>query len=284
MHDFRNKVAVITGAASGIGLGLARTFASEGMTVALLDLRSETLADAARQVQEFGGNVLAIQADVSDCDELERIAQSIEHAFGNIHIVCNNAGVVVHDKTVLETTYQDWDWIVDTNLHGEINVVKTFLPRMLAHGENGHLINTASIGGFQVRLGKKTGSYAVTKYGIVALTEALAHDLAETAIGVSVLAPAAVNTNLYNSSAVLEPNALGEPAGDRMPEHFRNAMPPDMVGRRVLAAIRNGDVYIFTHLATREWLLERHATIVAAYDATEAWAREDGALEMSSRP
>jgi NAD(P)-dependent dehydrogenase (short-subunit alcohol dehydrogenase family) len=285
MNDFRNKTAVITGAASGIGLGMARTFAAEGMSVAMLDFRGDTLEDAAREVREGGGTVVAITVDVSDRAAVRAAAAQIVAAFGNVHVLCNNAGVVIAGKRVLDVTDDEWDWIIDTNLHGEINVLKAFVPGMLAHGEPAHVVNTASIGGFQVREGNLTGAYAVTKYALVALTEALAHDLAGTNVGVSVLAPNAVKSDIRNSSARLDPANVTKtkPATDLTPERTAGGMPPDLVGRRVLEAIRNGDLYIFTHLVSRAWLLERHAAIIAGYDATEKWTIAEDVLDMSYR-
>jgi len=265
MQTFAGKVAVVTGAASGIGLGLARTFAQAGMTVALLDVRDDALATAAAEVRGFGVPALPLAVDVSDRRALTAAADTVERAFGNIHVVCNNAGVLVFGKPVLEIGFDDWDWIVATNLGGTINGVEIFVPRVLAHGEPGHVVNTASIGGFQVRAELQTGAYAVVKYGVVALTEALAGDLAGTNVGVSILAPAAVNTGIYGSPAAT-------------PDELRAGMSPDLVGRRVLTAIRDGELYVFTHLATKAWLERRHQRIVAAFDATERWARTEGLL------
>jgi len=265
MEAFAGKVAVVTGAASGIGLGLARTFAQAGMTVALLDVRDDALAVAAANVRGFGVRALPLAVDVSDRQALTAAADTVERAFGNIHVVCNNAGVLVYGKPILAIGFDDWDRIVAINLGGTINGVEIFVPRVLAHGEPGHVVNTASIGGFQVRAELQTGAYAVVKYGVVALTEALAGDLAGTNVGVSILAPAAVNTGIYGS-----PSAT--------PDELRSGMSPDLVGRRVLTAIRDGELYVFTHLATKAWLTRRHQRIVDAFDATERWARNEGLL------
>ena len=266
METFAGKVAVVTGAGSGIGLGLARTFAQAGMDVALLDVRAETLAAAAADVRAFGVRALPLAVDVTDRGALAGAADAVEAAFGKIHIVCNNAGVLVFGKPILEISFAEWDWIVATNLGGTINGVKIFTPRILAHGEPGHVVNTASIGGFQVRAEMRTAAYATVKYAVVALSEALAGDLAPTNVGVSILAPAAANTGIYRSV-------------EATPDELKAGMDPDTIGRRVLAAIRDGDLYVFTHLATKAWLERRHAKIIAAFDATERWARDEGLLD-----
>jgi len=282
MKDFKGKTAVVTGAGSGIGLGLARTFAHEGMNVALIDNRPDTLPGAAAQVREFGGKALELNVDVTDRVALTLAADEIERTFGKIHVVCNNAGVLVYGKHILETTFNEWDWIIDNSLIGEINGVEIFVPRILKHGEPGHVVNTSSIGGFQVRAELLTGAYSVCKYGVLALTEALAGDLADTNVGVSVLAPAAANTNIYRS-VFHRPAKYGGPykGPDDTPDELKNGMPGDMIGRRVLAAIRDGDLYIFTHYATKAWLERRHQRIIDAYDATERWAKSEGLLEKA---
>lgn len=266
METFAGKVAVVTGAGSGIGLGLARTFAQAGMDVALLDVRGDTLAAAADAVRAFGVRALPLAVDVTDRAALAAAADAVEAAFGKIHVACNNAGVLVFGKPILGIGFAEWDWIVATNLMGTINGVEIFTPRILAHGEPGHVVNTASIGGFQVRAEMRTGAYATVKYAVVALTEALAGDLAGTNVGVSVLAPAAANTGIYRSV-------------EATPDELKQGMDPDTIGRRVLAAIRDGDLYVFTHLATKAWLERRHAKIIAAFDATERWARDEGLLD-----
>ncbi len=275
MRDFNGKVAVVTGAASGIGLGMARAFGREGMKVAMLDVRRDQLDAALDDVKGLQINAIGVETDVSDAKSVEAAAARVEAEFGRVDIVCNNAGVLIHDKAVADISLPEWDWILSVNLHGVIHGVRAFLPRIRKHGEGGHIVNTASIGGFQVGAAMRTPAYAVSKFAVVALTEGLRNDLAGTNIGVSVLAPAAVDTGIYRSTQH-KPEKFGGPdtGPDATPDILRAGARPDQIGRRVLDAIKHDDFYIFTHIETRDWLLKRHQAIIEGYDALERFEAE----------
>jgi NAD(P)-dependent dehydrogenase (short-subunit alcohol dehydrogenase family) len=277
MHKLEGRTAVVTGAASGIGLGLARTFARNGMAVALCDIRGDRLDAALAQVRGLGARVIAVPTDVSDRASVEHAAAAARDAFGAIHVICNNAGVTLHGKSVADLTPKEWDWIIGVNLYGVIHGIQTFLPLIRAHGGEGHIVNTASIAGFQVRPGRRSGAYAATKYAVVALSESLAQDLADGPIGISVLAPAAVNTRIY-LSAENRPARFGGPldisADDPLHEDLKRGLDPDRVGERVVRAIRARELFVFTHLETKAWLDERHQRIAAAYGECERWQSE----------
>jgi NAD(P)-dependent dehydrogenase (short-subunit alcohol dehydrogenase family) len=249
MRHLEGKTAVITGAASGIGLGMARTFAREGMSVVLCDIRSDRL-DAARVEVE---------------------------AFGAVHVVCNNAGVTMHGKSVADMAPAEWDWVIGVNLYGAIHGVQTFLPLIRAHGGEGHIVNTASIAGFVVNPERRSGAYATTKYAIVALSESLHADLADTPIGVSVLAPAAVNTEIYRSGDN-RPDRFGGPyvlpGNNPLHEELKTGLHPDVVGERVVRAIRGRELFVFTHMQTKGWLDRRHQRVRDAFDDCERWLAE----------
>ncbi|MGE3245683.1 MAG: SDR family oxidoreductase [Beijerinckiaceae bacterium] len=281
MDSFSGRVAVVTGAASGIGLGMARTFARAGMSVVLSDIRKDAVDAAAEEVHAItagmNARALAIAADVADPDAVEHMAAQVEDEFGRIDIVCNNAGVLVYPKPVLEVTNEEWDWLLGVNLRGVINGARAFVPRIKKHGQGGHIVNTSSIGGFQVAKGRNTTAYATTKFAVVAFSDGLRNDLEGSGIGVSVLAPGAVNTSIYHAPRN-RPDRFGGPEGgpDRTPEELKQGLHPDQVGRRVLAAIRNNDFYVFTHMTTRDRLSARHKSIIDAYGATQAWCEEEG--------
>ena len=159
MEGLAGKVAVVTGAASGVGLGCARTFARAGMKVALCDLRAEPLKGAVENVRALGADAIGIPTDVSKKDSVEQAAEEVVQAFGKIHIAMNNAGVVLRGLPIAEITDQAWNWVLGVNLYGVIHGIQSFVPRIRAHGEAGHVINTASMAGLYVG-NRQTGAYS----------------------------------------------------------------------------------------------------------------------------
>jgi NAD(P)-dependent dehydrogenase (short-subunit alcohol dehydrogenase family) len=281
MDSFSGRVAVVTGAGSGIGLGMARTFARAGMSVVLCDIRKDAVEEACAEVRKITANMnmraMALELDVADGKAMESAAAQIENEFGRIDILCSNAGVLVYPKPVLDVTEDEWDWLIGVNLRGVINGARAFVPRIRKHGQGGHIVNTSSIGGFQVAKGRNTAAYATTKFAVVAFSDGMRNDLEGTGIGVSVLAPSAVNTNIYHAPRH-KPGRFGGPEGgpDRTPQELKDGLQPDQVGRRALAAIRDNEFYIFTHMSTQDRLLARHKAIIDAYDATARWCAEEG--------
>jgi NAD(P)-dependent dehydrogenase (short-subunit alcohol dehydrogenase family) len=277
MKDFAGKTAVITGAASGIGLGLARTFARAGMSLVLSDIHQQRLDEALRNVRSLGAKAVAIPGDVSRRADVQKIADTATNEFGALHIACNNAGVTLHGKRIWDVTPEEWDWIAGVNLHGVMHGIQIFLPLIQRHGGEGHIINTASIAGLQVAPHRRSGAYAATKFAVVALTESLWNDLRETPVGASVLAPAAVRTRIYQSNES-RPDRYGGPyetaSLSPLQQELENGLDPNKVGDRVMRAIRDRELYIFTHMQTKEWLLARHKRIIDAFDACEAWIGE----------
>ena len=275
IEDLRGRRAVITGAGSGIGRGMACAFAAEGMDVAVCDIREDALAETVAAVQARGARAFPVQVDVSDSASVQRAAARIAAEFGNIHVLCNNAGIAMHGVKVAEVTEENWDWVIGVNVRGVINGVHHFLPHLARHGEPAHIVNTASIGGFQVNGAFLTGPYSMTKYAVVALSEALEHELAGTPVGVSVLAPAAVATGIFHSARA-RPERLGEgqdnPAQLALDELIRDGWAPERVGQRVVEAIRSGEFYVFTHVAMQQPVEQRHARIQAGFAKAALWS------------
>ena len=258
MKDFRDKVAVITGAASGIGYGLAEHAAKEGMKVVLADVEEGALGRAEREIKALGVEVLAVKTDVSKSDDVKMLADKTLDAFGAVHLLFNNAGVGA-GSTAWQSTLADWQWVLGVNLWGVINGLHYFVPCMLKQDTECHIVNTSSTAGLITFPGNDP--YRVSKHGVVALSEGLYYEFraAETKIGVSVLCPGYVRTNIMNCErnrpAEMEnKSGAGEEIGlsipqvqsalDSMNQEIENGMPPDEVADIVFNAIRAGQFYI----------------------------------------
>lgn len=283
MQDLRGKAAFVTGGASGIGFALGRAFAEAGMKVMLADIEADALASAVEDLRAAGlPDALGVGCDVSDAASVERAAQATCKAFGNVHVVCNNAGVGGGsglDNIALDT----WRWVLDVNLMGVVHGVRAFLPRMRAHGQGGHIVNTASMAGLNSGLG--FSPYAASKHAVVAMSEGLAKQLAPLGIGVTVLCPGFVRTRIpdsarnrpvrYGVAPPLDPASAAGKLATRLAELNRFGLDPMEVAARVLAAVRADELYVFTHTGD-EWraeLKERFDTILAAMDKAAAGQR-----------
>lgn len=276
MKEFRDRVAVVTGAASGIGRGLAERFAAEGMKVVLADIEEEALRVAEADFREKGVDVLGVRTDVSKPEELEKLAQQTLDAFGAVHIVCNNAGVAGSWGQTWANTLDDWNWIMGVNLWGVIHGVRTFLPIMLERGDEGHIVNTASLAGLM----PGRGIYGVTKQAVVALSESLYNDLkvADAKIGVSVLCPGWVDTNIHDAgrnrpaelarTADAIPDAQREQVETMVRNLLKTGLQPSAVADQVLEAIREDKLYIITHPEMDFIIKERFDNILSRTNPT----------------
>ena len=186
MRAVAGKTAFITGGASGIGLAMARSFSAAGMKVVIADIEQAALDTAQNEFEASNAEFLTVQVDVTDRDGMAAAAAATESRFGNVHVVCNNAGVAVGGR-IDEMTYDDWDWVLGVNLNGVVNGVRTFVDRVKAHGEGGHFVNTASMAGHISIPG--LGVYTASKFAVVGLSETMRPDLLGHNIGVSVLCP-----------------------------------------------------------------------------------------------
>ncbi len=272
MIALAGKTAVVTGAASGIGLGIARALGEAGMSVVLADIQRDAVERASGELCDTGIQASALVVDVSDPDSVAQAAATVERACGGPHVLVNNAGVSFHGTALENTTHENWQWVLAVNLSGVISGVRCFLPMMKRRGE-GHIVNTASGSGFFIRPGRHQGPYAVSKFAVVAFSEALEQELAGTGIGVSVLCPGAVNTALHESGK-RRPDRFGGPT-ERPDELFlknltAQGMAPEAVGRQVVQAIVENQFYIFTHPSVRAPIEARHARILAALDRAAA--------------
>jgi len=268
VREFRGKVAVVTGAASGIGFACAKLLAREGMPVALLDVREREVDAAAQQIIALGGRALALATDVADERSVASVAERISAEFGKVHLLVNNAAVFVRGGELVSVVDELWDWLLGVNLYGAIHCLRSFVPRMRAHGEGGHIVMMASISGFVVG-DRQNGVYCASKFALVALAEALAHDLADSGVGVSVVLPAAVATGFYENSAQLRGARGGLNLFPSAPPDTAAGMSADEVAARMLEGVREERFYIATHVRTRALIEERHRALMAAFDAAE---------------
>jgi NAD(P)-dependent dehydrogenase (short-subunit alcohol dehydrogenase family) len=276
MKQFKDKVAVITGGASGIGLALARRSAAEGMQVVLADIEEGPLAAAAAELKGAGAKVLTVKTDVSRAEEVENLAAQTLQAFGGAHLVFNNAGVGGVRVKTWQATAKDWEWVLGVNVWGVIHGVRVFTPIMLRQGDEGHIVNTASAAGFVSMA--STAPYAVSKHSVVTLSEVLYHDLkAENArVGVSVLCPAWVGTNIWNSQRN-RPEDLRDHADTPEERARREEVRKVLEKGKVTAAdvaemtfegIANDRFYIFPHPKIRKDIQTRMEDILALRNPT----------------
>ncbi|WGR96979.1 SDR family NAD(P)-dependent oxidoreductase [Bradyrhizobium sp. ISRA443] len=274
MRELAGKTAFVTGAASGIGLAMATAFAGEGMKVMLADIESAPLERAVEALRGSGAEARGVVCDVADPASMDAAADAAFHAFGNVHILCNNAGVAAGGG-IDQISIESWRWVIDVNLMGVVHGIKSFLPRIRRHGEGGHIVNTASMGGMNAGLG--FSPYSASKFAVVSMSEGLAWQLAPLGIGVSVLCPSYVRTRIGESGRN-RPERYGpppelDPAGPsaamvaEIARQLDAGLDPAVVAARVLSAIREEQLYIFTHPGMRAEVEDRFAAILAAIDA-----------------
>jgi NAD(P)-dependent dehydrogenase (short-subunit alcohol dehydrogenase family) len=277
MRELTGKTAFVTGGASGIGFALGAAFAQAGMKVMLADIETDALAEAVKSLHDFGPNVRGVACDVADPVSLERAAKASYQAFGNVHVVCNNAGVAAAGG-IDNISLDNWRWVLDVNLMGVLHGIRTFLPHIRAHGEGGHIVNTAAMAGMNSGLG--FSPYVASKFAVVGMSEGLATQLKPFGIGVTVLCPGFVRTRIGESGrnrperygATQTPDPAG-PAGllvAQIAERLQSGLDPSDVAARVLAAIREDELYVFTHPEMRAELEQRFAAIMAAMEQPAA--------------
>jgi len=254
VKDFAGKTAVVTGAASGIGLALTERFAAARMNVVMADIEEDKLAEQAERLSALQLNVLPVVTNAMRRDAIDNLREEAIKAFGNIHVLCNNAGVVSggSPQPIWEIPDADWDWVMGVNFHGVLHGIRAFVPHMLEHGEPGHIVNTASVAAFM----PGSGTYGVSKHGVLVLSEGLHGDLAacKSALGASVLCPGWVNTQIaeaernrpQNLANDYNPKGAGLDMGDAL---LKGRQPAD-IAEQVFAAIEAQQFYILPH---KDW-------------------------------
>jgi NAD(P)-dependent dehydrogenase (short-subunit alcohol dehydrogenase family) len=277
MRELAGRTAFVTGGAGGIGLAMAQAFAGAGMKVMIADIETDALGTAVESLRGITPDTEGILCDAADAASVERAAQATFDRFGHVHVVCNNAGVAAGGG-IDHISLDNWRWVIDVNLMGVVHGIRSFLPHIRSHGEGGHIVNTASMAGMQGGLG--FSPYGASKFAVVSMSEGLNMQLKPHGIGVSVLCPSYVRTKIgesgrnrparYGATLPLDPLS---PAAAMVAEIARNlqaGLDPADVAARVVAAIRDDRLYIFTHPGMRAEVEDRFAAILAAMDAVSA--------------
>src|SRR5262245_61340232 len=270
--DISGKTAIVTGAASGIGLGIATALAEAGANVVMADIQKEAVEQAAHGLSGTNKRVMPVRIDVTQEQSVREALADAERHFGKLHIACNNAGVPMHGTRLVDVPAEDWEFVIGVNIWGIIHGIRHFVPAILKHGEEGHIVNTASVAGFQNRRGTDQGPYSMSKYAVLSLSEALEHELEGTNIGVSVLCPGPVNTNIPRG-ARNRPDHMGGPqtrASDEAVLAERLAtrgLDPKKVGERVVDAIRTKTFYAFVSAVPADVIKARHRRIEEALNS-----------------
>jgi NAD(P)-dependent dehydrogenase (short-subunit alcohol dehydrogenase family) len=269
--EIAGKTAFVTGGASGIGLEIGRYLKELGAKVMLADRDAQGLTAAKADLGDAGGDVGMVVCDVADAESVQAAADATIAQFGKVHIVVNNAGVSLAGAAG-QVPLQDWKWIVDINLMGVVYGVEIFTPLIQAHGEGGYFINTASMSGHLAT--QQLGAYTATKFAVVGLSESMRQDLAEHNIGVSVLCPGWVKTDI-NKTHVDRPSGKGadqnaDNSGIQMiSDAVEQGLPPRHVAEWAIECMQAGRFYIFTHPSMRRWVQKRAALVDADYAACE---------------
>ncbi len=275
MKDFKNKVAVVTGAASGIGRGMAETFIAAGMKVVLADIEQGALEETTRSMLATGADVHPVLTDVSKSDQVEILAKRTLDKYGAVHILCNNAGVSVRSGPSWSSSLDDWHWILGVNLMGVVHGIRSFLPIMIKQDTEAHIVNTASMAG----LIANTGLYGTTKFAVVGLSEALYLELQRGRFKprISVLCPGFVDTNIINAhrnrprefpDELLPQGRVADAIREWFAEQLKQGLSPRAVGEQVLAAIRDERFYILTHPEYKPLLEQRMNDLLGGSNPT----------------
>ncbi|MEM9562148.1 MAG: SDR family NAD(P)-dependent oxidoreductase [Actinomycetota bacterium] len=282
LQDFGGTTAVITGGASGIGFAVADRLGQEGANLVIADVEDEALERASERLTNAGYPVEPVKTDVSDRSQITALADAAQARFGDIHFLHNNAGVVTTGLAE-EQSEEQWDWVLDVNLRAVIWGCREFLPRMKAHGQPAHIVNTASMAGMGG--GPLMAPYFATKFGVVGLSEGLWHEgqLVGSTVGISVLCPAFVRTGIARSDRN-QPEGMGgwvtggSQTGAQFAEFLAagvdGGIEPSEVADTVLASVRTGKLWILTHPESHESVTRRAEAIVSETASPEVWSVE----------
>lgn len=273
MKDLRGKTAFITGGASGLGLAMAEAFGHEGMNVMIADIEADVAREKVEALRAKQIKADWVKVDVASRDSVRKAALETIARFGKVHLVANNAGVGA-GGAFGEVPEGDWDWVIDVNLKGVVYGMEVFAPLIESHGEGGHFVNTASMAGHISPGGMEP--YCATKFAVVAMSEGWQQQLAPKSIGVSVLCPGLVSTNIYAGRRNRQNDAYGAPgkpvdqaALEQQREWMAGGIDPLIVGRRVVEAVKDDDLYIFSHVEYESVVRDRFERVMAGFEKSK---------------
>jgi NAD(P)-dependent dehydrogenase (short-subunit alcohol dehydrogenase family) len=275
MNEWKDRVAVITGAGSGIGRGMALAFAQAGLDVVIADIDLDAAERVANEVEALGRRSLAQQVDVVDRSAVVALAEHAFESFGAVHVLCNNAGVTTFGLMCEGIPEADWDWVLAVNLHGVVHGLEAFLPRMRDVAGRKHVVNTASIAG--IGPSPLVGPYSASKHAVVGLSETLRAEGQGHQISCSVLCPSNVNTGIVDADRNRQTD-FGGPSGagnDMIAAHVAQGLDPLRVGEMVRQAVFDDIPFIFTHADTRQIIEDRYAAMQASLTWAEGWRTEN---------
>jgi NAD(P)-dependent dehydrogenase (short-subunit alcohol dehydrogenase family) len=266
MIDFAGRTAFVTGGANGVGSGIVRALLAEGCKVAIADIREDHIERSLKSLDNQAA--MGVKVDVSSREDMARAADEVEARFGPVTLLFNNAGINLF-QCIEDSSWSDWDWLMGVNLHGPINGVMTFVPRMLAHGQGGYIVNTASMAGW---LASGTpGIYNTTKFAVRGLSESLRYSLASKGIGVSCVCPGLVKSYIYASDDIRPQELMdgAKPVNTEGVKHLAGmhevGMEPDVIAARILQGMRENQAYIFPMPEHKEELAEYFQEVLADY-------------------
>jgi NAD(P)-dependent dehydrogenase (short-subunit alcohol dehydrogenase family) len=278
MQDLRGRVAVVTGGGSGIGRGIALTLGAEKMTVAVADIQQANAEAVAAEIEAAGGSGFGIAVDVTSVESLAAVAKEVLARAGRVNLLCANAGVLARIAPLADHSLEDWEYTLSVNVMGVVKTVAAFLPALRASAPDAHILNTASLGGLTAEVRAPLGAYIASKYACVGYSEMLRAELEGEGIGVSVLCPGVVASNLTATSAENRPGAFGEQAAPQLAavggadvarELAARAMPAEDVGPIVVRAIRANRFHVLTHPRARALVAGRFQGMLADFDFAE---------------
>jgi NAD(P)-dependent dehydrogenase (short-subunit alcohol dehydrogenase family) len=281
MEHLADRCAVVTGGAGGIGYSMARAFGAAGMKVAIADIDADRCDTAARDLRSEGFEAEGFAVDVTKQESMNALCRAVMFRFGDVGVLCNNAGVTILHQPFLDSAPDDWEFVFSVNVFGIVNGLRAFLPAMIASDSNHHVVNTASMSG--LRPSRASSVYIASKYSVVGLTEAVSREVAQYDIAFSLLLPGAISTDLANTSKMSRDATFVEPGTSGPLDLIDSDTGPEHIGQLVVDSIRRGDFYILPQPELWPGVEQRHDSLAAAFRQANARSAESSPVSPFGR-